>query len=95
MFRIPSLSRTAATVDGIPCENSMPFLFVFRFFLFLMAVPSDFADLTISSSSLYGDFFHCFAFGGSLSTLAAEGAASPGGLCVGRLMSLLSFMIYF
>ena len=58
----------------------MPFPFVFRFFFFLMVVAWDFADLTVSSSSLYEDFFHCFSFGGSLSTIAAGGSTSPGGL---------------
>ena len=49
----------------------MPFPFVFCFFFFLlMAVAWEFADLTVSNSSLYEDFFHCFAFVGGLSVVA-------------------------
>ena len=77
-FRIPSLSRTAADVDGIPSRNSMSFWFIFSFFFFLMAMAWDSADLIISNSSLCEDFCCCFAFGGGPSIIAIGKAAPPG-----------------
>ena len=71
MFRIPILSGTVADVDGISCRNFMPFPLVLRFFLFLVNVALDFADLTFSSRRLYDDFFRYFAFGGGALTTVA------------------------
>ena len=87
------MSRTVT--NGIHFKNSVPFPFIFRFFFFLMSVAQDFANWTVSSSSLYRDFFCCFALGGSLFTVATDRVAYTGGLWVGKLTNLPFVMISF